>query len=291
MQTRPFGRTGERFPILSLGCQRLVDAHHCSQEQAVAILDRAIDGGIRYFDTAWVYSEGQSEQRVGLVAKRRRREMWIATKATDRTSDGARRQLEESLRRLQTDHVDEWRMHNVKSFDDLESCFARGGVLEAMVKAKGEGLVRHISISGHTDPQIQVEALRRFPFDSVLAALSVLDHFVYSFAEELLPAANAAGTATIAMKVFALGALSHTADRALRYCLGLPVSTVIVGCSQMEELESDLAVAESFAPLTGAERVQLYRDVLPLVTPKNMPWKANEWKNPTGWIARKEPRF
>ncbi len=290
MDTRPFGRTGQRFPILSLGCQRIVDAHRCGEEQAVAILERALDGGIRYFDTAWVYSEGQSEQRVGLVAKRRRREMWIATKATDRTRDGARRQLEQSLGRLQTDHVDEWRMHNVKSFADLESGFAKGGVLEAMVKAKEEGLVRHISISGHTDPQIQIEALRRFPFDSVLVALSALDHFVYSFAEELLPAANARGVATIGMKVFALGALARVADRALRYTLALPVSTVIVGCSQMEELEADVAVAESFQPMTGDERLAFYREILPLVTPKNMPWKANEWKNPTAWIARKEPK-
>lgn len=290
MQTRAFGKTGERFPILSLGCQRLVDAHQCGEEQAVAILNRALEAGIRYFDTAWVYSEGQSERRVGLVAKHRRRDMWIATKAWDRTRDGARRQLEESLARLQTDHVNEWRMHNVKSFADLESCFAKGGVLEAMVKARDEGLVRHISISGHTDPQVQIEALRRFPFDSVLVALSVLDHFVYSFAEEFLPVANARGVATIAMKVFALGALASAADRALRYSLGLPASTVIVGCSQIEELERDLAVAESFQPLTGEERLQLYRDVLPLVSPKNMPWKANEWRNPTGWIARREPR-
>ncbi len=290
MDTRPFGRTGERFPILSLGCQRIVDAHRCGEEQAVAILERALERGIRYFDTAWAYSEGQSEQRVGLVAKRRRREMWIATKATDRTRDGARRQLEQSLGRLQTDHVDEWRMHNVKSFPDLDSGFAKGGVLEAMVKAKDEGLVRHISISGHTDPQIQIEALRRFPFDSVLVALSALDHFVYSFAEELLPFANARGVATIGMKVFALGALVRVADRALRYTLALPVSTVIVGCSQMEELEADLAVAESFQPMTGEERLALYREILPLVTPKNMPWKANEWKNPTAWVARKEPK-
>jgi uncharacterized protein len=289
MDTRPFGKTGQRFPILSLGCQRIVDAHQCTEEQAIAIVNRAIDRGIRYFDTAWVYSEGQSEQRVGLVAKHRRREMWIATKAWDRTRDGARKQLEESLKRLQTDHVDEWRMHNVKSFDDMESCFARGGVLEAMTKARDEGLVRHISISGHTDPQIQIEALRRFPFDSVLAAMSVLDHFVYSFAEELLPVTAAHNVATIAMKVFALGALSKVADRALRYTLALPVSTVIVGCSKMEELEADLAIAGSFEPLSGKERLDLYRDVLPLVTPKNMPWKANEWKNPTGWIARKEP--
>ena len=289
MQTRPFGQTGEEFPILSLGCQRIVDDHDCSEEQAVAILNRAIDGGIRYFDTAWIYSEGQSEERVGLVAKHRRDEMWIATKVWDRTRDGGMRQLEDSLNRLQTDHVNEWRIHNVKSFDDLDSAFAKGGVIEALVEAKEQGMVKHLSISGHTNPQVQVEALRRFGFDSTLVATSALDHFVYSFAEEFLPVAQKKGIATIAMKVFAFGKLAHVAPDALRYALGLPVSTAIVGCSTMEQLEADLEVAENFVPLSGAERLELFRKILPLVEPGNLPWKADNWGQPTGWAARKEP--
>ncbi len=286
MQTRPFGKTGESFPILSFGAQRIVDAHDCTEEEAIAIVNTAIDRGIRYFDTAWVYSKGQSEERVGKVARDRRKEMWIATKATERTADGARRQLEQSLGRLQTDHVNEWRMHNVGSFEDLDSCFAKGGVLEAMLQAKEEGLVRNISLSGHTNPQVQIEALRRFDFDSVLVALCVLDHFIYSFAEEFLPVANAKGVATIAMKIFALDHLGHIYDRVLRYSLGLPVSTVIVGCSTMEQLENDLAVAEDFVPLSGPERLELFREILPMVTPQNMPWKADEWANPTAWSVR-----
>jgi aryl-alcohol dehydrogenase-like predicted oxidoreductase len=289
METRSFGKTGESFPILSFGAQRIVDDHDCTEDQAIAILNTAIDRGIRYFDTAWVYSAGQSEERVGKVAKDRRSEMWIVTKAWDRTRDGARRQLEESLTRLQTDYVDEWRIHNVKSFEDLDSAFAKGGVLEAMIAAKEEGLVRHISISGHTDPQVQIEALNRFEFDSVLVALCVLDHFIYSFAEEFLPVANSRGVATIGMKVFALDRLGSLYDRTLRYTLGLPVSTVIVGCSTMEQLEKDLAVAESFAPLSGPERLELFREVLPMVKPQNMPWKANDWSKPTGWNKRREP--
>ncbi len=287
METRPFGKTGERFPILSFGAQRIVAEHNCSEDQAIAIVNRAIDRGIRYFDTAWIYSNGQSEERVGKVAKQRRKEMWIATKAWDRTRDGARRQLEESLQRLQTNYVDEWRMHNVESFEDLESCFTKGGVLEAMIKAKEEGLVRHLSISGHTDPQVQIEALRRFDFDSVLLAVSVLDHFIYSFAEEFLPVANSKGVATIGMKVFAFNRLGHIYDKVLRYTLGLPVSTIIVGCAGMEELEKDLEVAENFVPLSGPERLELFREVLPMVTPQNMPWKANDWSNPTGWNDRR----
>ena len=286
MQTRLFGKTGEEFPILSLGCQRIVEAHGCSEREAVKILNTAIDRGIRYFDTAWLYSKGESESRVGLVAKDRRGEMWIATKAWDRTRDEALKQLDESLRRLQTDYVNEWRMHDVKSFDDLDACFAKGGVMEAMVQARADGRINHISLSGHTNPQVQIEALRRFDFDSVLVAASVLDHFIYSFAEEFLPVAVEKGVATIGMKVFAFGKLGHVYDRALRYTLGLALSTIIVGCSSMEELEKDLEVAESFVPLSDEERLELFAEIMPLVKPANMAWKADGWENPSRWAGR-----
>jgi aryl-alcohol dehydrogenase-like predicted oxidoreductase len=289
METRPFGRTGESFPILSFGAQRIVDEEGCNEDQALAILNTTLERGIRYFDTAWAYSKGQSEERVGLVAKHRRDEMWIATKTVETRRDGARRQLEESLARLQTDRVDEWRLHNVYSFDRLDQMTARGGALEAAIQAREEGLVRHISISGHTDPQIQIEALRRFPFDTVLVAVSVLDHFIYSFAEEFLPVAAQKGVGVIGMKIFGYKKLAHLADRALQYALALPLTTVIAGCSTMEELEADLAVAESFTPMTGPERLAFFREVLPMVQPENMPWKATDWMNPTEWKPREEP--
>ena len=289
METRPFGQTGARLPILSLGCQRLVDEEGCDEEQAVAILHTALERGLRYFDTAWIYSHGQSEQRVGLVARHRRQEMWIATKTWDTTRDGARRQLEESLARLQTDHVDEWRLHNVWGMDRLEAMTGRGGALEAAVRAREEGLLRFISISGHTDPQVQVEALRRFPFDTALVAVSVLDHFIYSFAEEFLPVAQQRGIGVVGMKVLGLRKLAHVAERALRYALALPLTTVIVGCSTLGQLEADLAVAEGFVPMTGPERLAFFREVLPLVRPENMPWKAVDWASPEEWKPRDEP--
>jgi aryl-alcohol dehydrogenase-like predicted oxidoreductase len=289
METRPFGKTGESFPILSFGSQRIVDGEGCSEDQALKILNTALDRGIRYFDTAWIYSQGQSEERVGKVAKHRRGEMWIATKTWDTTRDGARRQLEESLTRLQTDHVDEWRLHNVWDFDRLDQMTGKGGALEAAIQAREEGLVRFLSISGHTDPQIQIEALRRFPFDTVLVAVSVLDHFIYSFAEEFLPVAARLGVGVIGMKIFGYKKLAHVADRALRYALALPLTTVVAGCSTMAELEADLAVAEHFVPMTGPERLAFFGEVLPLVKPENMPWKASEWGNPTEWKPRQEP--
>jgi len=277
LEHRPFGKTGEVFPILSFGAQRIVDEHGCSEKEALRMVNYALDKGIKYFDTAWIYSFGQSEERLGKVTRERRTELWIATKALSRDRDEARRQLEESLRRLQTDYVDEWRMHNVWSFEELDKLTAPGGALEAAVKARDEGLVRYISISGHTDPRVQIEALERFPFDSVLCALSVLDHFIFSFAEEFLPMANARGVAVVGMKVMGLGALSHIYDRALRYTFGLPISTAIVGMDSMEQLEKNLAVAEEYKPLSDDERLQLFREVLPLVSPKTLPWKAEEW--------------
>jgi len=290
MQTRPFGRTGQAFPILSFGGQRIVDDHNCTEEQAVEIVNTAIDRGIRYFDTAWAYSNGQAETRLGLVVKHRRDEMWIATKTWDTTRDGARRQLETSLGRLQTDHVDEWRMHNVYDYERLDAFTGKGGALEAAIQACDEGLVHNISISCHTDPQILIEAFNRFPFTSALIAASVLDHFILSFAEEFLPFANTRGVATIGMKVMGLGSLTHEPERALRYALGLPLSTVIVGMESMAQLEQNLAVAESFTPMTDAERLAFFNDVMPLVSPQKQPWKATDWGNPTEWVPRNRGR-
>jgi hypothetical protein len=271
---------------LSFGGQRIVDDHDCTEEEAIEIVNTAIDRGIRYFDTAWIYSQGQAETRLGKVVRHRRSEMWIATKTWDTTRDGALQQLETSLNRLQTDHLDEWRLHNVWDYARLDAFTGKGGALEAAIQARDEGVVRHISISGHTDPQILVEALDRFPFDSALIAVSALDHFILSFAEEFLPVANARGVATIGMKVLGLGSLTHEVERSLRYAFGLPVSTVIVGMETMAQLEQNLTIAESFEPLSDEERLAFFRDIMPLVRPEKMAWKAVDWGDPTEWVPR-----
>lgn len=286
METRPFGKTGESFPILSFGGQRIVDEHNCTEEAAIEIVNTAIDRGIRYFDTAWIYSNGQAETRMGKVVKHRRDEMWLATKTWDTSKDGARRQLEKSLTRLQTDYVNEWRLHNVWDFARLDEFTGKGGALEAALQARDEGLVKNISISCHTDPQILVAALDRFPFDSALISVSALDHFIFSFVEEFLPLANARGVATIGMKVLGFGSLTHEVERALRYAFGLPLSTVIVGMESMAQLEQNLAIAESFTPLSDAERLAFFQEISPLVKPENLRWKADDWNNPQDWITR-----
>ena len=286
MDTRPFGKTGERFSILSFGAQRIVDGHQCSEAEAMRMVNYALDHGIRYFDTAWVYSQGQSEERVGKVAKQRRGEMWIATKTRGRTRAEALTQLEESLGRLQTDHVDEWRMHNIWNTEELDKLTAPGGALEAAVLAREQGKVRYISMSGHRNPQVQVEALRRFPFDSMLVALSALDHFILSFAEEFLPVANAKGIAVIGMKAMGLAKLGPYYERALRYSMGLPVSTTIVGMESMDQLKKNLAVAENFTPLSDEEKLEFYKEIIHLATPEVIRWKTTDYFNPVEWDKR-----
>lgn len=254
MESRPFGRTGESVPVLGLGCQRIVDTNGCGEDEAQAILHRALDGGMRYFDTAWVYALGQSEKRLGKVAEKRRGEMWIATKTLERTCDGALRQLEESLERLRTDRVEEWRLHCVNDRAELDRCFAADGAIHALTKARDQGMVRYLGITGHSDACILSEALRRFPFDSTLFTVAPVDPGHPDFLGALLPAARASGAAVVGMRALAGGALRGICEEALRYGLGLPVSVLLAGCSTVAQLEQDLSFAESFSPFEEPER-------------------------------------
>lgn len=277
MEQRLFGQTGRSFPLLSFGAQRIVDEHNCTEDEAIRIVNRAIDEGITYFDTAPSYSAGQSEERLGKALQSRRPDVWIATKTHDRTRDGSLRLLEASLKRLQTDYVDEWRLHNIMTVEQLDQCFAKGGALEALLEAREQGIVKKLSISGHTNPQVQLAAIDRFPFDSALVALSAADHFIYSFAHEFVPKANEKGVAVIGMKVFALGKLAPWYEQALRYTLSLPISTAIVGMESMEQLERNLAVAKSFKPMPDIERLEFFKQIIHLADPDVLRWKATEW--------------
>lgn len=277
MEKRSFGSTGFEVPLLSFGAQRIVDEHNCTEEEAIRIVNTAIDRGITYFDTAPSYSDGQSEERLGKALVGRRHEVWIATKTHDRTRDGSLRLLEESLKRLQTDQVQEWRIHNVMTFAELDQVFAKGGAMEAMVEAKEQGLIQHISISGHTNPQVQVKAIRRFPFASVLVPTSAIDHLIYSYSHEFLPIAREKGVAVIGMKLMALGKLGPWYEKALRYSFTLPTSTNIVGMESMEQLEKNLAAAESFSPMNEVEQLEFLKEIAHLATPDVLRWKASEW--------------
>ena len=216
-----------------------------------------------------------SQRYLGQVMKRRRGEAFLTSKTHDRTRDGSLRLLAESLSLLQTDHLDQWQLHRLASLADVAAVFAKGGAMEAFQAAREQKMVRYLGITGHTEPEALMEAIRRFPFDTVLMAVNAADPHHLSFTEGLLPLAVEKQMGIIGMKIPARGRLLAawtpppldqqreavrpeqpgplTMREALYYVLSLPVSTVIVGCDSIAQLEENVALARAFTPLSAAQ--------------------------------------
>jgi len=221
--------------------------------EAVAVIHRALDQGVNYCDTAPAYAG--SLDYYGAALGERRRQIFLASKTHDRTRDGSLRLLDESLKRLRTDHLDLWQLHDLRTSSDLKTIFGHGGALEALLQAREDGRVRFLGLTGHHDPAILLEAMGRFDFDTVLVALNVADTHRLSFARTVLLEAARRGMGVIGMKVYAAGVLLHsgsaplTPGEAMGYVLSLPgVSTVIIGCSSPAEVDENARVARTFQP-------------------------------------------
>ncbi len=191
-----------------------------------------------------------------------RGEIFLASKTHERSRDGSLRLLEESLRRLRTDHLDLWQLHDLRTPSDLERIFAKGGALAALVQAREEGRVRFLGLTGHHEPAILLEAMRRFAFDTVLVALNAADIHRLSFISTVLAEAARRSMGVIGMKVYAQGALLErellTADEAMGYVLSLPgVSTVIVGCRTPAEVDDNARIVRQFVPFETPRMRQL----------------------------------
>jgi hypothetical protein len=286
MPTRSFGKTGYKVGILSLGGQATLEIKG-TEEESEKIINRAIDLGVNYIDTAASYGGGVSQIHIGRVMKTRRSEVWLSSKTHDRTYDGSLRLLEESLKSLQTDHLDAWQLHNVQTKDDLEKIFSANGAIKAMEKAKSEGMVRHIGITGHFEPLVLLEAIKRYQFDQILLALNAADIHYLSFKNYLLPEAQRQGIATIGMKVTTRGRMlstwtpppiaeqparlatqkpgTITIQEALKYNMSLPVSTTIIGVDNVAQIEEDVRIASEFSPLSEAEMKEIEFKTLPIV--------------------------
>ena len=261
---RPFGRTGEEVSLLGVG-----GFHIGSPEEAegIRIVHRAIDAGATFLDCAWEYNDGDSERRMGkaLAQDGYRRKAFLMTKdcAHDRRAHHSMWKLEQSLKRLQTDHLDLWMLHEVVWEEDPDRIFAPGGSAESLLKAKEQGKVRYVGFTGHKHPDIHRRMLSQgFPFDAVLMPLNVFDAHHASFEREILPICAEQGIAALAMKSFAGGKLFEsdakiTPQEALRYAMNLPVATVVSGMDSLTVLDQNLAVARDFAPLTEAERADI----------------------------------
>ena len=277
LATRKLGRVGYDVKIFSLGGQAAIEKHD-NEEVAVAIVERALDLGINYIDTAARYGRGVSQRHIGKVMKRRRQEVFLATKTHDRTRDGSLRLLEESLQVLATDHLDLWQLHNLARMDEVERIFAPGGAIEALVHAREQKMVRHLGLTGHADPYVLAEAIRRFPFDTVLLAVNAADKHYLSFIDNLLPRVVEKQMGIIGMKIPARGRIlapaaetGQTAPRpgltmreAMHYVLSLPVSTIIVGCDSVAQLEENVQLAREFAPLDEKQMAALVERTRPI---------------------------
>jgi aryl-alcohol dehydrogenase-like predicted oxidoreductase len=265
--TRPFGRTGERVSILGLGGWHI--GVPPTDAAAVRMVHHAIDAGITFLDNAWDYNDGLSETRMGKAIADRRDRVFLMTKVCTHGRDGkvAMRQLEQSLRRLRTDHLDLWQVHEVVFDDEPAKHFARGGVVEAMERARKQGKVRYVGFTGHKSPELHLEMLAYdFAWDACQLPLNCFDAAFRSFEEHVLPELNRRGIAPIAMKALngdarAVQAKVVTAEEALRYALSLPVATVVSGMDTPRVLTKNLNVARGFRPMSGRERQALLRKV------------------------------
>jgi aryl-alcohol dehydrogenase-like predicted oxidoreductase len=206
MPTRNLGKTGYRVAVFSLGGQAALERPN-NDAVAVPIVERALELGVNYIDTSSIYGgpERPSERYIGQVLKRRRKETFIATKSKDRTRDGSLRMLDQSLKLLQTDHVDIWQLHDIGTMTDVDQVFGKGGAMEAFLQARDQKLVRFLGVTGHHRPEALMECIRRFPFDTVLLGVNAADHHRHSFSAELIPLAVERQMGIIGMKVPARG--------------------------------------------------------------------------------------
>jgi aryl-alcohol dehydrogenase-like predicted oxidoreductase len=262
MPMRQLGKTGEQVSILGLGGSHIGKPDLRSSE-AVRIIRAALDGGMNFMDNSWDYNGGASETRLGKALKDGyRRKAFVMTKVDGRTAKEAARQLDQSLKRLGTDHIDLLQHHEVIRFDDPDRIFAPGGAMEAFIAARDAGKIRYIGFTGHKDPHIHLYMLEKarakgFRFDTVQMPLNVMDAHFRSFKSHVLPVLVREGIGVLGMKSMGSGVLLKskivTPIECLHYALNLPTSVVITGIDSQEILEQAFEAARTFRPLTPQE--------------------------------------
>jgi len=261
---RQFGKSDAKVSILGFGGHHLGEAP--DEKTAVRLIQEAVDGGITFYDNCWEYRRGKTELWMGAGLKGRRDKVFLMTKTCPHGRDAslALEMLEESLRRLQTDHLDLWQVHGMAFENDPELFIRPNGAAEALAKAKKDGKVRFVGFTGHQNPMVHLGMLKTdFPFDAVQMPLNAFDHgFVRSFERQVLPELNRRGIAVLGMKPLnghgepiKTGALS--AEEALRYAMSLPVTTTITGIDSIDVLRQNLGIAQNFKPMSAQEMDEL----------------------------------
>lgn len=277
LPTRPLGKTGVTVTALALGGYTGMKELRTDKFDPVEMANAAIDAGIRYFDSAPSYGDGQSERNYGEVLAHRRGEVFLAAKTGQRTYDGAMREFESSLKRLRTDHVDLLQIHGARVGEDLSAWAKPGGVLKALQMLRDQKLTRFIGVTGHESADVMCRAITMYDFDTVLTTFNPTAKR-RPFAQKVLPLANRKQMGILAMKVMggALGSLAignpikndgkpnhddapqqATATELIRYVLGLPIAVAVVGMSSMEQLRVNVAAARDEPVLDRQQRKSL----------------------------------
>ena len=275
--TRPFGRHGEPVSIIGVGGGHL-SRSSVSEADAVHIIQTAIGEGVTFLDTAWDYADGASETRFGKAVQDRRDQVFLMTKVCARDRATAQQQLDESLRRLQVDHLDLWQIHECNYDNDPEWVFEPGGVIEAAMAAKESGKTRYVGFTGHKSPHILLRMLAMdFEWDACQMPVNVMDSLFRSFGQQVLPELTRRGVACIGMK--SLGGDGQfvreaglSAEVCRRYALTQPITTLSCGICTLDDLHQDLAIARGFQPMNAAEQERLRGQVRREATDGRYEW-------------------
>lgn len=265
IKKRRLGKTGADVTILGLGGEGILRTYGYEKE-AYALINRAIDIGINYFESARAYSG--SETYYGQALRERRKKLFLTSKSHARDKKGALQHLQDTLRNMKTDYLDLWQIHDIRTDGEAHEIFGRHGALEAFIEAKEKGIVRFIGIAGHHDPFIIKQCIERFDFDTVLLPVNPAEPSHKSFLQETVPLANRKGMGIIGMKVYFRGFASHlpgfvTMEPFFRFALSEPITTAVIGCDNTEHLEENVSFAASFSPMTDKEKKELIRFVSP----------------------------
>jgi predicted aldo/keto reductase-like oxidoreductase len=265
MTYRTLGRTGEKVSMMGLGGYHI--GNQKDEQESIKIIRTAIDNGVNFLDNCWDYNGGESEVRMGKALRDGyRQRAFLMTKIDGRTRKAALEQLDESLRRLQTDHIDLLQFHEIIRMGDPEKVFAPGAGMEAIVEARKEGKVRYIGFTGHKSPDIHLKMLETadqhgFHFDSVQMPLNVMDAHFNSFGKKVLPVLVKKEIGVLGMKPMGAGLILKSnvvkPIECLHYAMNLPTSVVITGCDSLEILESSLNAARTFRPMGESQVAEL----------------------------------
>ena len=265
IKKRRLGKTGLDVTILGLGGEGILRTYGYGKE-AFKLINKAIDLGINYFESARAYSG--SESYYGQALRERRKDIFLTSKSHARDKKGALQHLQDTLRNMKTEYLDLWQIHDVRTYEEVQEIFGRRGALEAFVGAKEKGHVRFIGVTGHYDPFIIKRCIERYNFDTVLIPINPAEPAHKSFLKETVPLATQKGMGIIGMKVYFRGLATKlpglvTMEPLFRFALSQPITTAVIGCDNTDQLDENVYFAASFSPMTDKEEKELVHLVSP----------------------------